>query len=250
MAVKYAAHINNQMPKLNGVCTTDFFSGSTVPRHRLLDLHVWGCPVYVLDPKLQQGQKLPRWQPRYRKGICMGLSTQHASEVPLVLNCKTGSITTQFHVVFDDFFRRFLQFRGRMTLPIIGRNFAWTIQLTFSLKIHRPTFKMTGLLTKNVKTSITKIRGSSPFALPNRNVINLDVIHLISQSPQSLFQMHKSQMPLKPFMMPFKMIQAMLLLPMFPQCNPLMYHQALSLNVALHVPMPVNGRHQDITMCS
>jgi hypothetical protein len=45
MAVKYAAHVYNQMPKLNGVCPADFFSGSTVPRHRLLDVHVWGCPV-------------------------------------------------------------------------------------------------------------------------------------------------------------------------------------------------------------
>jgi hypothetical protein len=104
MAVKYAAQVYNHIPKLNGVCPTDFFSGSTVPRHRLLDLHVWGCPVYVLDPNLQQGQKLLRWQPRSRQGIFMGLSTQHASEVPLVLNCKTGSITTQFHVVFDDLF--------------------------------------------------------------------------------------------------------------------------------------------------
>jgi hypothetical protein len=32
----------------------------------------------------------------------LGLSQQHASEFPLVLNLDTGSITTQFHVVFDD----------------------------------------------------------------------------------------------------------------------------------------------------
>jgi hypothetical protein len=31
-------------------------------------------------------------------------SQQHASEVPLVLNLGTGSITTQFHAVFDDIF--------------------------------------------------------------------------------------------------------------------------------------------------
>jgi hypothetical protein len=34
----------------------------------------------------------------------LGLSQKHASEVPLVLNLGTGSITTQFHVVFDDIF--------------------------------------------------------------------------------------------------------------------------------------------------
>jgi hypothetical protein len=34
----------------------------------------------------------------------MGLGQQHASDAPLVLNIGTGSITTQFHVVFDDLF--------------------------------------------------------------------------------------------------------------------------------------------------
>jgi hypothetical protein len=58
----------------------------------------------VLDPKLQAGQKNPRWQPRSRQGIFMGFSNLHSSEVPLVLNLNTGSITPQFHVVFDDHF--------------------------------------------------------------------------------------------------------------------------------------------------
>ena len=34
----------------------------------------------------------------------MGLSPDHASTVPLVLNLDTGAITPQFHVVFDDWF--------------------------------------------------------------------------------------------------------------------------------------------------
>ena len=34
----------------------------------------------------------------------MGISPLHASSVPLVLNTSTGSITPQFHVVFDDWF--------------------------------------------------------------------------------------------------------------------------------------------------
>jgi hypothetical protein len=58
----------------------------------------------VLDPKIQQGQKLPRWAPSSKRGMFLGISQQHASEVPLVLNPVTGSITTQFHVVFDDLF--------------------------------------------------------------------------------------------------------------------------------------------------
>ena len=34
----------------------------------------------------------------------LGLSTIHSSEVPLVLNLQTGSITSQYHVVIDDCF--------------------------------------------------------------------------------------------------------------------------------------------------
>jgi hypothetical protein len=56
----------------------------------------------VLDPKLLAGQKILRWQPRFRHDNFMGFSNLHSSEVPLVLNLNTGSITPQFHMVFDD----------------------------------------------------------------------------------------------------------------------------------------------------
>jgi hypothetical protein len=35
----------------------------------------------------------------------LGLSQEHSSEVPQVLNLSTGRITTQYHVVFDDLFK-------------------------------------------------------------------------------------------------------------------------------------------------
>ena len=63
MAFTYATHIYNHLPNEHGLCPADLFTGSTVPWHCLKDLHVWGCPVYILDPQLQAGQKLPRWQP-------------------------------------------------------------------------------------------------------------------------------------------------------------------------------------------
>jgi hypothetical protein len=34
----------------------------------------------------------------------MGVSTEHDSSVPIVLRVSTGSITHQFHVLFDDWF--------------------------------------------------------------------------------------------------------------------------------------------------
>ncbi len=104
MAVQYATYTYNTLPQLNGTSPNDIFFGTRVPCHKLCNLHVWGCPVYVLNPSLQAGKKIPRWEPRSKQGVFCGLSTLHSSEVPQVLNLTNGSITTQFHVVFDDLF--------------------------------------------------------------------------------------------------------------------------------------------------
>ena len=66
MAVDYATHVYNHLPGPNGQCPADLFTAALIPRHQLKNIHVWGCPVYVLDPTLQQVNKLPRWEPRSR----------------------------------------------------------------------------------------------------------------------------------------------------------------------------------------
>ena len=104
MAVEHAAYIYNNLPNTNGIAPADLFTGVQVPRHKLRDMHVWGAPVYVLDPCLQQGKKLPRCEPRARKGIFVGFSQVYSSDVPLILNPRTGHISPQYHVVFDDTF--------------------------------------------------------------------------------------------------------------------------------------------------
>ena len=62
-------------------------------KRKLHDLHVWGCLLYVLDKTISDGKKLPHWKPKDSQGIFMGLSPDHASTVPLVLNLDTGAIT-------------------------------------------------------------------------------------------------------------------------------------------------------------
>ena len=104
LAVRYATHLYNHLPNERGIAPADLFTGSTVPRYKLKNYHVWGAPVYVLDPVLQGGKKLPRWQPKSRRGVFVGFSDAHSSDVPLVLNLQTGHISPQFHVVFDDAF--------------------------------------------------------------------------------------------------------------------------------------------------
>ena len=103
-AVEHACYLYNRCPDSSNSCPADRFLGTVLPRHKFKELHTWGCPVYVLDPKLQQGQKLPRWEPRARRGVFLGYSSVHSSDVPLILNLTTGSISPQYHVVFDDTF--------------------------------------------------------------------------------------------------------------------------------------------------
>lgn len=67
-------------------------------------MHVWGCPIYVLQKRLSDGKSIGRWEPRSTRYIHMGFSDQHSKTVPLVLNPETGSITPQWNVTFDDYF--------------------------------------------------------------------------------------------------------------------------------------------------
>eukprot|EP00956_Cyclotella_meneghiniana_P015168 scaffold23014_cov71-Cyclotella_meneghiniana.AAC.1 len=60
--------------------------------------------VYVLDPKLQDGKKLPKWNRHARMGQFLGFSRQHSSTVALV-QIHTGYVSPQYHVVFDGNFQ-------------------------------------------------------------------------------------------------------------------------------------------------
>ena len=105
MAVDYACYIYNHAPNpTTGIAPIDVMTRTQWPRHKLQGLHVWGSPTYVLDPRLQDGKKIPKWNPRSRQAVFLGFSTEHASTIPLVLNRTTNNISPQYHVVFDDWF--------------------------------------------------------------------------------------------------------------------------------------------------
>jgi hypothetical protein len=105
MAVAHAVFLYNHVPSIDsGVSPIDLFTRSRWEQRKFHDLHVWGCPVYLLDKMLSDGKKLPRWKPRSKRTVYMGSSPMHASTVPLVLNPDSGAITAAFHVVFDDWF--------------------------------------------------------------------------------------------------------------------------------------------------
>ena len=104
-ALSHAAYLYNITPKMEtGVSPISVFTKTMQDSNSLRNSHTWGCPVYVLTPKLKDGQKIPKWEPRSKRGQFVGHSPLHASTVGLVRNLQTGSITPQFHLVYDDYF--------------------------------------------------------------------------------------------------------------------------------------------------
>jgi hypothetical protein len=105
-ALNHAIYLWNHMPKRGTrMSPVELFTGSKFPNYAHLQRsHVWGCPVYVLDPTLQDGKKLPKWKPRARRGLYVGVSPIHSSTVGRVLNLNTGHVSDQYHCVYDDLF--------------------------------------------------------------------------------------------------------------------------------------------------
>ena len=105
MALEYATWIYNHIPQEdNDMCPMEVFSGTKIDCTLLRRVRVWGCPSNVLDPKLQDGKKLPKWARRSRRGQFLGFSPQHSSLVGMIRNLDTGHISPQFHVVYDELF--------------------------------------------------------------------------------------------------------------------------------------------------
>jgi hypothetical protein len=97
--------------------------------HHLQNLHVFGCPVYVLDPTLQDAKKLPKWKRRSRCAVYLGYSKQHSNNVHMVLNLETGKISPQYHLVFDDTFSTVYS-DGQFNADV------WNSLVTSNLKLH------------------------------------------------------------------------------------------------------------------
>ena len=105
LALSHAAYLHNQtLTPESGLSPMEIWSWSKSDHHDLWTVHPWGCPAYVLDPKLCEGSKIPKWAPCSCHGQYMGHSAIHASSVGLVRHLQTGHILPQFHMVYDDYF--------------------------------------------------------------------------------------------------------------------------------------------------
>ena len=105
-ALTHAVYLWNHLPKKDTLLAPiEVYAGTSMDhRSHFKRLHVWGAPVYVLDPKLQDGKKIPKWNPRSRQGMYLGFSPEHSSLVSNVMNVGTGHVGPQYHVVIDDLF--------------------------------------------------------------------------------------------------------------------------------------------------
>ncbi len=116
-AIDYAVWVFNRLPSVDQeLSPNELWSGSRTMGHDLRRTHPFGCPVFVLDTRLQDGKKIPKWDTRAQRGMFVGFSPDHSSLVPLILNVATGKITPQFHVIFDDKFQTVMSLAQGTTL--------------------------------------------------------------------------------------------------------------------------------------
>jgi hypothetical protein len=130
-AVDHAIYIWNHLPSSSHkLSPIELFTKTKFHNHHhLQNLHVFGCPVYVLDAKLQDAKKLPKWERRSRRGVYLGFSRQHSNNVHLVLNLETGNISPQYHLVFDDSFSTVYS-DGQFNADV------WNSLVTSNLELH------------------------------------------------------------------------------------------------------------------
>jgi hypothetical protein len=112
-AIRHACNFHNaSMDPTTGKSPHHLFTGDRAPWH-LQDFRVFGCPTFVLDKRLQDGDSLPKWRSRCWTGVYVGHSLQHSGTVPLIYNPVTTCVSPQFHVTFDD---KFTTVRGSVAI--------------------------------------------------------------------------------------------------------------------------------------
>ena len=84
-AVKHSVWVFNRVPNQgSGISPMEILTKTKSNHCGLRRSHVWGCPVFVLEAKLQNDQKLPKWNRWSRKGRFMGSSDEHSTLVTTV----------------------------------------------------------------------------------------------------------------------------------------------------------------------
>ncbi len=92
----FVHHADNQTPY-------ETLAGLESSKIIMSNFHTFGCPCYVLDQRLQSGNgAVPKWKPCAQIGIYVGCSPSHASNVALIFNPRTGNVSSQIRIIFND----------------------------------------------------------------------------------------------------------------------------------------------------
>ena len=166
-AMRHVNDVANSTPrKGEDESPVEKFSGVPV-RPKLRHFHAFGCPTYVLDNALQSGQGVPKWKQRARLGVYLRPSPSHARTVALILNPRTGHVSPQFHVKFDDFFETVGNNPTDMDTP----EPTWKYKYLSGFAIKKDTANknsmgtLTGLLTPR-RGATNVARGAGPPQIP------------------------------------------------------------------------------------
>jgi hypothetical protein len=99
-AVTYATWIHNHTPADDlGFAPMELFSGMRLNCHDLRRVCVFECPAFILDPRLQDGFKIPKSEPRARLRQFLGFESSNSTTIGTTRNLRTGYISLQYHVV-------------------------------------------------------------------------------------------------------------------------------------------------------
>jgi hypothetical protein len=109
---KGAVDFNTIKKKTETLSLLEKFSNTKVqfqPRHH----YTFGCPMYVLDTRVQAGNKVNKWESRSCMAINLGISMNHAANVGLALSLTTGLVLPVFHAKYDNQFKTVAHAYGR-----------------------------------------------------------------------------------------------------------------------------------------
>ena len=96
-ALDHRVNVWNYLPQSqSGLSPIELFTRTKWPHHNLIsNAKVWGCPVYVLDPILQDGKRLPK----SHLGMYVGSSPSHSDTITRFLSLETGYVSAQYHSI-------------------------------------------------------------------------------------------------------------------------------------------------------
>lgn len=103
-ALTYACHVSNSLPlQSTNLSPAEQWHGLKVDHEEVLSrILPWGCPSYVLESTLAQGNSIPKFKPRSRSGQFLGVSQYHSQTlIGLIRNLTTMRVSPQYHVVYD-----------------------------------------------------------------------------------------------------------------------------------------------------